>query len=837
MIVPLLQISAVRVDQVQVAACNDVPYPKNNNKACRTPLNLGYVVGGYDPEPSDMAYAPGNLMARQVRNQLSTFSNLRTLDHIWPNVAGMGDNWVMNLGDMLYYYQRTSVKNIPFYVSNFPQSFNTGVLREHAVRFNSTASCEMVPRSWFPSSCPGTNPLAGEFSSRETQNRFCVPGDYTVHPWTIDRDRQDITEELWVDNYIPYGSQVLDVESFATSNVKNLTLHCVASTTRGYFELPNYHNDGEAGPLLTRWPSQEVLEAEFDDVETLSTAPPSDACVTAGFLLSLNPNRLATSSCADMDTYVSPDDHSDPRNLTDVLVFRYGPDPLGSWNQKTPGPLAVLVNAMLGNESWFYQVRNASTAQEGRDALVAACIRGLPFATYTGYVRNGFAAPNGQCSFLNYQGKVPQVRLASTSSSAIEVQIARDVGKIVAEWFSGFGFGDSTTQDVLEAGMYLANEALLGLTADASRAASARPVHISNGTAVLKPSVRIPAKATVSLLVLLETGGLVALAVFIYRVPTLASRLDAVHVAAIGAQLARQGEMLLPPLGLHPRGRARQRHLKELEDADGLIGVREEVEMMPMSHATGGMSTTTTTTTITRTPRTSLSATLTGTTPAASLYTNNMPAAVPPPHLQPSSLTNNNNTTHHRRIISGPFNLRPLPRPISFASTTTSSHMTTNTNSIEDDDDDIISVLDAVSEAHAVGDHPQDHPDGSGGDFPPKYSDVIQADDARRFGPPYMRKTLVVGESGRITRDLAVSDTNKKKKKKSKRAGGEHRGSGIGAGQFAARPMAWGNNNRSNRSSFVGQATAAAAGGGQSQVQPSGFLWRLRSGILRLLGS
>lgn len=277
MIVPLLQISAVKVEQVHVAACNDVPYPKNSNKACHKPLSLGYVVGGYDPEPSDLAYAPGNLVARQVRNQLPTFSNLRTLTHLWPNVAGLGDNWVMDLGDTLYYYQMTGVKTIPFYVSNFSPSFSTGVLREHALRFNSTISCQSVPRSAFPDVCPGAAPLAGAFSNKETQNRFCVPGDYTVTPWTIDRHRQDITEELWVDNYLPYGSQILDVESFATSNVKNLTLYCVAGTSRGYFELPNYHNEGEAGPLLTEWPSQAVLEADFNDVQTLSTEPPSEA--------------------------------------------------------------------------------------------------------------------------------------------------------------------------------------------------------------------------------------------------------------------------------------------------------------------------------------------------------------------------------------------------------------------------------------------------------------------------------------------------------------------------------------------------------------------------------
>lgn len=275
MIVPLLQISAVRVEQVQIATCNDVPYPKNPNPACHKPVDIGYSVGGYDPEPADMAMAPGSLVARKVREQLPTFSDMHSLDHIWPNTAGEGDNWAAEWGDTLNYYQKTSIRPIPFYVSTFPQTFNTGVLREHAVRFNSTASCEVVPRSSFPDVCPGPVPLAGQLVNNETRNRFCVPGDYTKTPWTIDRNRQDIVEELWVDNYIPYGSLVTNWSTFQMTEVDNLTVHCTSRTTRGYFELPNTHNSGHAGELLQDWPSQKVLEANFNDVEAPSSGPPS----------------------------------------------------------------------------------------------------------------------------------------------------------------------------------------------------------------------------------------------------------------------------------------------------------------------------------------------------------------------------------------------------------------------------------------------------------------------------------------------------------------------------------------------------------------------------------
>lgn len=278
MIIPLLQISAVRVEEIKIATCNDVPYPKNTDQACRKLRSYGYAIGGYDPEPADMALAPGNLVARRVRNQLPTLSDMDSLDHIWPSTAGAGDNWALDLGNTFFYYQKTSIKPIPFYVSNFPQTINTGVLREHALRFNSTASCEMVPRSSFPDVCPGPSPLFGQFSNEETQNRFCVPGNTTSTPWAIDRNRQDILEELWVDNYVPYGSLVANISTVEIPGLNNLTVHCVARTTRGYFELPNNHNDGKAGQLLQYWPSQAVLEADFNDVEAgTSSVPPAES--------------------------------------------------------------------------------------------------------------------------------------------------------------------------------------------------------------------------------------------------------------------------------------------------------------------------------------------------------------------------------------------------------------------------------------------------------------------------------------------------------------------------------------------------------------------------------
>ena len=45
----------------------------------------------------------------------------------------------------------------------------------------------------------------------------------------------------------------------------NFTLHCQAETTRGYFELGNYHNNYSYSPLLEKWPGSVEMATEFND--------------------------------------------------------------------------------------------------------------------------------------------------------------------------------------------------------------------------------------------------------------------------------------------------------------------------------------------------------------------------------------------------------------------------------------------------------------------------------------------------------------------------------------------------------------------------------------------
>jgi hypothetical protein len=78
--------------------------------------------------------------------------------------------------------------------------------------------------------------------------QICMPGNVSKSPWRNQNNRQDISEELYLRmNFSNSESSIvgpLELESGIYS--KKLTLQ----TTMGYFELPNYANDGFPGPLI-----------------------------------------------------------------------------------------------------------------------------------------------------------------------------------------------------------------------------------------------------------------------------------------------------------------------------------------------------------------------------------------------------------------------------------------------------------------------------------------------------------------------------------------------------------------------------------------------------------
>lgn len=214
------------------------------------------------------------LVVEDVATAMVTISDDSDQDNLWLDTPHFADEDVYSRAyddpvgqSMLRWYRpdplspgRKDNPGSSFFVTSLSNGTTTGVLREHALRFNSSISCERIERRDYPSTCPGPRPLSAEIETSRVNLRACAPGDVGVSPWTMSRNRQDIDEELYLDFTFDDGN-----DPRFMVDVSNYTMHCTSSTSRGYFELGNVMNDGIYGPLMDQWPDPETIENETNN--------------------------------------------------------------------------------------------------------------------------------------------------------------------------------------------------------------------------------------------------------------------------------------------------------------------------------------------------------------------------------------------------------------------------------------------------------------------------------------------------------------------------------------------------------------------------------------------
>jgi hypothetical protein len=180
-----------------------------------------------------------------TRAALSDANALAFQPFLWQNTSGVQLPILNNILSL----------NESFY-AQLPDGFNTGVLRQFAPRVNSTATYETVGYSEFPSNCdsiPGAfySNYYSEYQVYERTNIWgvtaCMPANLTISPWQVTRDRQDFSETLYLNFTIITGSS-------GDTPLRGSLYRITVNTTAGYFELPNYMNEGVPGPLLEKDP-------------------------------------------------------------------------------------------------------------------------------------------------------------------------------------------------------------------------------------------------------------------------------------------------------------------------------------------------------------------------------------------------------------------------------------------------------------------------------------------------------------------------------------------------------------------------------------------------------
>ena len=139
------------------------------------------------------------------------------------------------------------------YIAQLPSGYQTGLMTQFMPRMNSSVSYTNVSEAEFPPNCdtiPGAYYTDFIYNKTVLNLQVCMPNDRNFSRWKASRDRQDISETMFV--HVGYGAPYNPVT--IDPNPANATTKLVVNTTLGYFELPNYNNSGIAGPLLAKNP-------------------------------------------------------------------------------------------------------------------------------------------------------------------------------------------------------------------------------------------------------------------------------------------------------------------------------------------------------------------------------------------------------------------------------------------------------------------------------------------------------------------------------------------------------------------------------------------------------
>ncbi|KAJ4985530.1 hypothetical protein SVAN01_09001 [Stagonosporopsis vannaccii] len=534
---PLIQI-LVSWKEINISNCRSTGFIQDahyDNFRCDvSEYRNSYHGLGQDLEPAQLAVISAYQVMPRIKNDLAQYTRSTELKNLWQDVFKYGHRLTANM----------DIIDREHFVAVLPANSTTGVLRQHLMRMNSNVTCTNLTLAEFPSTCTGTNPFQAswDYLNRGTYYNgtleICAPGDQGKHPWTLSRNRQDITEELFFKYRETYHS-MRDDETLVEEEV----FHCTSQTTRGYFELGNVYNGGRYGPLLEKWPSDGSPEqaSQYNDFFEVEWGP--GVGVTPGY-------------------FPSEEDHG--QGYASAI-----PDPIGVYDYYAPkvytnvtGPLMTSVLALFGPDSWTGAVLNLTTGKskdELENSHTDQTVLLEPICHLVPYRRGGVSSYSGY-------------RESTCKSSLWGLRSTLD--DFLAEWSTM-----TYLEDKLRASMFYANRALLTANAEDNyiwEPWAGRGIYTAPGWTVLRPHISLAAQIILSLIIALHVLGLLALAFFIYRYPAWTRTLDALAVARVAANL---DPTLLPPIRA-----ATHKDSAPLAAIDGLIGVHDNDNVTPIPH-------------------------------------------------------------------------------------------------------------------------------------------------------------------------------------------------------------------------------------------------------------
>jgi hypothetical protein len=151
--------------------------------------------------------------------------------------------------DLLSSSAYSGVDSSTLWMTPLLSDFSSGVYAgpQYAPRINTTVSYTNITAGEWPSECTRDTEdvFFAEYHKQieyyKTDLVVCLPTNISSSPWNDTHNRQDITEELYLNISTNGGSSRAYGEGFYKATVKS---------SLGYFELPSVQNGYKAGPLL-----------------------------------------------------------------------------------------------------------------------------------------------------------------------------------------------------------------------------------------------------------------------------------------------------------------------------------------------------------------------------------------------------------------------------------------------------------------------------------------------------------------------------------------------------------------------------------------------------------
>ncbi|KAI0023413.1 hypothetical protein F4780DRAFT_79957 [Xylariomycetidae sp. FL0641] len=515
----------VTYEQTAATSCIDLPFP---DYKCNYGQSRSMTVG-WDPEPADMPLIQPDLVLQDIVGRLTTISDGEVMSNLWPVNTTVSDDYYNGYSTppdrRKFLTYSADMDDAPggFFVTALENGTNTGVLRQHAIRLNSSIQCEYISQADFPSPCPGARPMETHVERPDLKLDVCAPGNWSEFPFTISRDRQDISESL-------YLKLEVSSELASLADADNFTLSCIASTSRGYFELGNERNGFVYGPLLDKWPQPEDIGKNFQDWK--------DAFGGYNHSQAEDPSAYG-------DGYLP---------LSQSTIYPFGVEDYAS----VPGPLMVSAAALFGNYSFVQIAADNSTNMTAASAYAAICEHGsIPFSQLRG---------------IGVFNDGPEAFCYDAARTALDTSDSEGyVSRIIASHASTFG-NKADAEYALTVSMYLANHAVLTQTTlgEDTTFNGGRPIYASPGTPTWRPVMAPASLIVLSILLGLQVIGLLAISVYTYKLPTWTPTLDSLAISRIAKAVPDND---LPPLGPVTR-----QHEKRLVQLDGLVGAVRPLE-------------------------------------------------------------------------------------------------------------------------------------------------------------------------------------------------------------------------------------------------------------------